>query len=257
MLEAMNRRYTADDYRRVVDAPAPRAARSGAVVRFHRRLPGRDRRRFRGDAAPGRRDRLRPGLLVQVQRPARHAGGRPAAPGAGGGQGRAAARAAGAARTTSGGLQRRLRRPHPAGAARAGGPPPGPTRRPHPLSAGRACRGAADCASATRCRSRSPSVMPHSLGGHAGPPAPHREGGLAPEHARTAPRPPRLQPPDALRRQRRLRRAVRPAPSQSRPDRAEAAGQHRHPRQRGLHPGRESRATCASPRPCSRTSTAS
>ena len=73
VLEAMNRRYTADDYRRIVDALARGSARSGAVVGLHRRLSRRERRGFRRDHAAGRGDRLRAGLLVQVQRAPGHA----------------------------------------------------------------------------------------------------------------------------------------------------------------------------------------
>ena len=43
VLEAMNRRHGADDYRRIVDAPAQGPPRHRAVVRLHRRLSGRDR----------------------------------------------------------------------------------------------------------------------------------------------------------------------------------------------------------------------
>ena len=42
ILAAMNRKHTADDYRRIIDRMRKVAARSGAVVRLHRRLPRRD-----------------------------------------------------------------------------------------------------------------------------------------------------------------------------------------------------------------------
>ena len=53
ILAAMNRRHTAADYLRVIERL--RAARAGhrVVIGFHRRLPRRDRGRFRGDARAG------------------------------------------------------------------------------------------------------------------------------------------------------------------------------------------------------------
>ena len=57
-------------YRR---AAARGAARSRPVVGFHRRLSGRERGGFRGDARAGARGWLCPGLFVQIQRPAGHA----------------------------------------------------------------------------------------------------------------------------------------------------------------------------------------
>ena len=51
ILEAMNRRHTRADYLRTHRAPARRAARSCAHLGFHRRLPGRDGKRFRRHAA--------------------------------------------------------------------------------------------------------------------------------------------------------------------------------------------------------------
>ena len=76
VLAAMNRRHTRADYLRL-DRPDPRGAtRHRARRRFHRRLPRRDRCRFRRHAAPRRRGRLRGRLLLQVQPAAGHAGGR-------------------------------------------------------------------------------------------------------------------------------------------------------------------------------------
>ena len=66
----------AADYLRLVERLRARAARPRAVRRFHRRLSRRDRRGFRGDAAPRRGGRLRRRLFVQIQPAARHAGGR-------------------------------------------------------------------------------------------------------------------------------------------------------------------------------------
>ncbi len=74
ILAAMNRKHT----RRRLSPPGrahPRGpARHRAVDRHHRRLSRRDRCRVRPDARSRARDRLRPGLFVQVQRPPRHAG---------------------------------------------------------------------------------------------------------------------------------------------------------------------------------------
>jgi tRNA-2-methylthio-N6-dimethylallyladenosine synthase len=66
ILKAMNRATARADYLRLDRAHPRRAAGHRAVGRFHRRLPRRDRRGFRGDAASSSRGRLRLGLLVQV-----------------------------------------------------------------------------------------------------------------------------------------------------------------------------------------------
>ena len=50
ILAAMNRKHTADDYRRDRRPAARRPAGPGAVVGLHRRPSRRDRGRFRGDA---------------------------------------------------------------------------------------------------------------------------------------------------------------------------------------------------------------
>ena len=80
ILAAMNRKHA----RRRLPPPrrpnSRRAARHRALLRFHRRLPRRDRRRFRRNAAARRGCRLRQRLLVQVQPPPRHAGGRSGRP---------------------------------------------------------------------------------------------------------------------------------------------------------------------------------
>ena len=98
VLQAMNRRHDADDYRRMVERL--RAARPDIALssRLHRRLPRRDRGGFRRDAGAGRGDRLRPGLLVQVQPAARARRRRRWTARCRSGQGGAAGRAAGAAR---------------------------------------------------------------------------------------------------------------------------------------------------------------
>ena len=73
ILAAMNRKHTVADYLALVDAHPRGAPRPGALHRHHRRLSRRDRGRVRGHARRGRAGRLRPGLLVQVQPPARNA----------------------------------------------------------------------------------------------------------------------------------------------------------------------------------------
>ena len=98
ILEAMNRRHWPRSLPAPGRSPARRAARSRAVVRFHRRLPGRERRRFRRHDAADRRGGLRLGLFLQVQPPARHAGLGDAGSGAGEREGGAAGRPAGPAR---------------------------------------------------------------------------------------------------------------------------------------------------------------
>ena len=140
ILEAMNRKHTADDYRRVVDAlrqarpdlalssdfivgfPGETDADFAATLRLVEEIGFAQAYSFKYSARPGTPAaglRRQVGETVKAER---------------------LAAVAGAARPPGGRVQRRLRRPDPAGAARAGRPPPGPTRRPHPLSAGRACR---------------------------------------------------------------------------------------------------------------------
>ena len=105
VLRAMNRRHTAADYLALVEQDQGGAAGHRAVGRLHRRLPRRDGRRLRGDAAARRGGGLRLGLLVPLLAAARHArGGTRAGPG--GGRGRAAAAPAGAARGAAEGVQR-------------------------------------------------------------------------------------------------------------------------------------------------------
>src|SRR6185437_10875102 len=126
--------------------------------RLHRRLPGRARRRLRGNAAAGPRGRLRQRLLVQVLAPPRHPGRRHARPDAGRGEGRASRPAAGAARRPAARVQRRPGRPHAAGAVRKNRPAGGSNRRAQSLSAGGALRwrGALD---------RSDHASPDHVGG--------------------------------------------------------------------------------------------
>ena len=81
VLAAMNRGHTARDYLPPRGVPPRRAAGARAVQRLHRGLPRRDRVGFRGDARARPGDRVRAGLLVQIQRTARNAGRDPRRPG--------------------------------------------------------------------------------------------------------------------------------------------------------------------------------
>ncbi len=73
VLEAMNRQHKARRFYDIVEqlraARADMALSSDFIVGF----PGESDDRFRRDHEAGGRDRLRPGLLVQIQHPARHA----------------------------------------------------------------------------------------------------------------------------------------------------------------------------------------
>ena len=102
----MKRGYTALEYKSIVRRL--RAARPGPVahVRFHRRLSGRDRRRFRADAAARRGRALRRRVQLRVQPASRHAGRRIAGPGRRRRPAGAARAPAGAARRAIPGLQR-------------------------------------------------------------------------------------------------------------------------------------------------------
>ena len=73
VLAAMNRRHSARRLHRHRRSAARGAARSGADVGFHRRLPGRDRSGLRRYAQPRQRGRLLRRLLVQIFAAPRHA----------------------------------------------------------------------------------------------------------------------------------------------------------------------------------------
>ena len=73
ILAAMNRRHTRADYLRVIERLRAGAAGPRALLRFHRRLPGRDRGRVPRHARHDRRGRLFGRLLVQIFAAARHA----------------------------------------------------------------------------------------------------------------------------------------------------------------------------------------
>ena len=142
VLQAMNRRHTADDYRRIVDrlraARPDLALSSDFIVGF----PGETEHDFAATLALVEDDRLRSGVLVQVQPAAGDAGGRHARAGQGRGQERTADEAAGVARRPGARVQRRHGRPRAAGPARASRTAPRPAGRPHALSAGGPRRGA-------------------------------------------------------------------------------------------------------------------
>jgi tRNA-2-methylthio-N6-dimethylallyladenosine synthase len=76
ILKAMNRSHTRDSYLRLHRQGTRRAPRYRAVGGFHRRLSGRDRRGFRGDAEPRARGRLCLCVQLQIFAPPRHSCGR-------------------------------------------------------------------------------------------------------------------------------------------------------------------------------------
>ena len=138
ILAAMNRKHTAEDYRRVIDRSSCRAARHCFFIRFHRRLSRGNRGRFRRHTRACHANRVRWRLFVQIFAAARHAGGGHAGDGVSGRNGRAIGAAPGIDRQPAIGLQsggdwhdRRC-------AVRTRGPQSRPDRRPHRLPAARA-----------------------------------------------------------------------------------------------------------------------
>ena len=123
--------------------PARHASGPRAVVRFHRRLSGRERGGFRRHARARGRGRLCGRLLVQVFAAPGHAGRRDGA-GAGAREDRAPATAPAGDRSPSGRLQRALPRHDLRRAVREAGQAAGPTGRPLALSAAGAGDGAGD-----------------------------------------------------------------------------------------------------------------
>ena len=73
ILKAMNRRHKAAGLHQADRAHPCRQAGHGDVGRLHRRVPRRDRGRFRVDDGAGAGRRLRAGLLVQIFAAPRHA----------------------------------------------------------------------------------------------------------------------------------------------------------------------------------------
>ncbi len=241
VLEAMNRGYTADDYRR---AGRRACARRGPTSRCRPTSSSASPAR----ATPISRRRMR--LVDEIgfaqafsfkysARPGTPAAGL-RAPGARGGRRPTGCRRCRQLLERPGGrLQRRLRRAHPAGAARARRPPSGPAGRPHALSAGAFTSPAPDLAIG--------DLVPVAI---LAPQRaqPGRSRRIRDDHREGATRLSTLAPlPDLRGSSHRMHfddnaacaAPVRPAPPQPGPDRAEAAGEHRHPRQRGVHPGRE------------------
>ena len=72
ILAAMNRRHTRADYMDIVGRLRAARHRSGADLRFHRRLPGRKRRGFCRHPRTRQRDRVLGRLLVQIFGASRH-----------------------------------------------------------------------------------------------------------------------------------------------------------------------------------------
>ncbi len=121
VLRAMNRKHTADDYRRTVErlrhARPDLALSSDFIVGY----PGESEADFRDTLRSRARHRVRAGLLVQIFAAPRHPGRERSGPGSGAGQDRAPRRIAGPVAAAAACLQRRLRRPGTAGAVRETG----------------------------------------------------------------------------------------------------------------------------------------
>ena len=66
ILHAMNRKHTASGYAELVERIRRSASGHRAIHRHYCRLPGRDRRRFRGDLGACPAHRVRPRLHFQV-----------------------------------------------------------------------------------------------------------------------------------------------------------------------------------------------
>ena len=166
----MNRRHTASAYLALVEPDPGGAARHRALVGLHRRLPGRDRGRFRRHARADRGGRLRLGLLLHVLAPPRHPGRRLGRPGRARGHARAARPPPGAFarsqrqafnRATVGRVARR--------ADRQARPPRRADRRPHALSSRPSISTAPRPSSDPSSGSRSWRVGPNSLDRAASP----------------------------------------------------------------------------------------
>ena len=236
----MNRRHTADDY---LPRWSSGCARRGPTWRCRptssSAFPARARPTSTATLRAGRARSAspRPSRSSTARRP-----GTPAPalrrPGAGGGEGRAAGRAAGAARTQQAAtFNAACVGADAAGAVRASRPPPRPARRPHALAAGGPRRRPSGLRSATSCRSTITAVPCPQPGRRRSPRRHALRRSHPPEHARTARPISVARAAGCTSTTIRLRRAVRRARPQPRPHRAEAAGEHRHPRQRGVHPG--------------------
>ena len=184
VLKAMNRGHTAERLSAPGRADPRRAARHRPLRRLHRRLSRRDARpTSRRRSIWSREARYATRLLVQIFPPPGHARRRHAGPGR-----RRTVKDERLARlqalldAAAGGVQRRLRRPHPAGAVREARPPPRPGRRPQPLSAG-----------GPRRRRRRALIGAHRAGARSPRPSRNSLAGAPLRRRRWSP----LEPPDA------------------------------------------------------------
>ncbi len=145
ILKAMNRAHTAESYLRLIEKI--RAARPDIAIvrRLHRGLPGRARRRLRGDA---RSWSARSATPAPSRSSIRAAPARRPPPCPARWPRRSKAERLARLNALLDEQQTRLQRPpgrqDPAGAVREARPPPRPGRRPQSLSAGRSARGAPD-----------------------------------------------------------------------------------------------------------------
>ncbi len=143
ILAAMNRKHTADDYRRGHRPVSRRPPRYCIFIGFYRGLPRRDRGRFRRHPRAGHTNRIRWRLFVQIFAAAGDAGGGHAGDGVSGRDGRAIGAASGVDRQPAIGLQPGCDWQHCRCAVRTRRPQSRPDRRPHRLSATGACDGLA------------------------------------------------------------------------------------------------------------------
>ena len=139
ILKAMNRRHTVSDYLGLIDRI--RAARQDIAMSgdFIVGFPGETEADFAATLDTGPPRRLRPGLLVQIFAPPRHARRRHGRPGSRAGQGRAAAAPAGAACGTTARFRRFAGRAQARSADREARPRKRPAGRPVALAAAGDC----------------------------------------------------------------------------------------------------------------------
>ena len=140
ILEAMNRRHSADDYLRVIERI--RAARPDIALSsdFIVGFPGETAADFEATLSLVRRGRIRPGLFVQILAPPRNARRRSGRPACRGGQGGTAPGASGRLERTTDRLQRIMRRAPHGYSLRPHRPPARPARRALSVPSGGSCR---------------------------------------------------------------------------------------------------------------------